>query len=87
MTWDELLTIEFELWIDTRSSIDYTLHNRGREVEDIYTLLQIEIAIESNDDDLTCYVVSLVDALDLVEVSDPIEMLTLEQLFCGPQAL
>lgn len=87
MTWDGLLTIEFELWIDTRSSTDYTLHNRGRQVEDIYNLLQIEKAIESNDDDLTCYVVSLVDALDLVEVSDPIEMLTLEQLFCGPHAL
>ena len=33
VTCEELLSTKFGLWIDTRSSIDNTLHGNGREVE------------------------------------------------------
>ena len=33
VTWEDFLTTKFALWIDTRSSIDNTLHGSGRAVE------------------------------------------------------
>ena len=33
VTWEEFLTTKFALWIDTRSSIENTLHGSGRAVE------------------------------------------------------
>ena len=33
VTWEDFLTTKFALWIDTRSSIDNTLHGGGRAVE------------------------------------------------------
>ena len=33
VTWEDFLTTKFALWIDTRSSIDSTLHGSGRSVE------------------------------------------------------
>ena len=44
---------KFELWIDTRSSIDSTLHGSGRTVEKSGILLQIEKAPEASGGDLT----------------------------------
>ena len=40
-TWEDFLTTKFALWIDTRSSIDNTLHGSGRAVEKSGILLQI----------------------------------------------
>ena len=59
VTWEEILTTEFGLWIDTRSSTDNTLHGSGRAVAKSSILLQIKKAAESSDGDLTCHVFSL----------------------------
>ena len=40
--WEEFLTTKFGLWINTRSSIDNTLHSSGRTIEKSGILLQIE---------------------------------------------
>ena len=45
VTWEEFLTTKFVLWIDTRSSINNTLHGSGRTVEKSGILLQIEESI------------------------------------------
>ena len=67
VAWEEFLTTKFALWIDTRSSIDNTLHGSGRSVEK-GMLLQIEKAPETSDGDLTCYAFSFEDALAHVGV-------------------
>ena len=41
VTREDFLTAKFPLWIDTRSSIDNTLHGSGRTVEKSGILLQI----------------------------------------------
>ena len=46
VTWEQLLTTKFGLWIDTCSSTDNTLHGSGREVEKSDILLQTEKAPE-----------------------------------------
>ena len=53
VTWEEFLTTKFGLWIDTRSSIDNTLHGIGRTVEKSGILLQIEKVPEASNGDLT----------------------------------
>ena len=40
MTWEEFLTTKFELWTDTRSSTDNTLHGSGKTVEKSGILLR-----------------------------------------------
>ena len=40
MTWEEFLTTKFELWTDTRSSTDNTLHGSGKTVEKTGILLR-----------------------------------------------
>ena len=45
------------LWIDTRSSIDNTLHGNGRIIEQ-GIILQMEKVVEASGD-LMCYVFSL----------------------------
>ena len=62
---------KFELWIDTRSSTDNTLHGNGRAVEKSDILLQIEKAPEVSNGDLTCYMFSLEDAVAQLSVTDP----------------
>ena len=62
VTWEEFLTPKFALWIDTRSSIDNTLHGSGRRPEKGMSFL-IEKAPERSDGDLTCYVFSFEDEL------------------------
>ena len=57
VTWKELLTTKFGLWIDTRSAIDNTLHRSGRIVQS-GILLQIKKVPEASDSDITCYVFS-----------------------------
>ena len=42
MTWKDFLTTKFALWIDTRSSIDNTLHGSGRAMGKSGILLQIK---------------------------------------------
>ena len=48
VTWEELLTTKFGLWIDTRWSTNNTLHGSGRAVEKSYILLQIEKSPEAS---------------------------------------
>ena len=70
-TWEDFLTTKFALWIDTRSSIDNTLHGS--------ILLQIEKTPETNGGDLMCYVFSLEDAVAHLSVTDPSGILTIEK--------
>ena len=79
MTWEEFLTTKFNLWIDTRSSTNSTLHGSGREVEKSGILLQIEKASEASGGDLTCYVFSLEDAVAHLSVIDPSGILSIEK--------
>ena len=71
VTWEDFLTTKFALWIDTRSSIDNTLHGS--------ILLQIEKTPETNGGDLMCYVFSLEDAVAHLSVTDPSGILTIEK--------
>ena len=68
--WEDFLTTKFALWIDTRSSIDNTLHGSGRAVEKGGILLQIQKAPETIGD-LMCYVFSLEDTVAHLSVTDP----------------
>ena len=65
-------------WIDTRSSIDNTLHGSGRVVEKNGLLLQIKKTPETSGD-LTCYVFSLEDALAHLSVTNPSGILMIEK--------
>ena len=78
VTWHEFLTTKFGLRIDTRSSIDKTLHGSGRVVEKSGILLQIEKVPETSNGDLICYVFSLEDAVAHLSVTDPSGILTIE---------
>ena len=40
VTWEEFLTTKFELWTDTRSNTDNTLHGSGKAVEKSGILLR-----------------------------------------------
>ena len=79
MTWEVFLKIKFGLWIDTRSSIDNTLHGSGRTVEKSGILLQIEKVPETSNGDLTCYVFSLEDTVAHLSVTDISGILTTEK--------
>ena len=59
VTWGELLTAKFGLWIDTRSSANNTLHGRGRAVEKSGILLQIEKATGTSGGDLNATYLAL----------------------------
>ena len=78
MTWEEFLTTKIALWIDTRSSIDNTLHASIREVNK-GILLQIEKAPETSGGDLTCHVFSLEDETARLNVANPSSILTIEE--------
>ena len=78
MTWEEFLTTKFELWINTCSSTDNTLHGSGRTVEKSGILLQIEKVHEASSY-LTCYVFSLEDAVAHISVTDSSGILTIEK--------
>ena len=78
VTWEEFLTTKFGLWIDTRSSIDNTLHGTGRTVEKSSILPQINKVFEASGD-LTCYIFSLEDAVAHLSVPDPSGILTIEK--------
>ena len=79
LTWEEILTKKFGLWIDTRSNTGNTLHSSGRAVEKSGILLQIEKAPEASNSDLTCHVFSLEDAVTHLIVTDPSSILTIEK--------
>ena len=79
MTWEEVLTTKFGLWIDARSSTDNTLHGSGRTVEKSGILLQIEKAPEASNGDLTCYAFSLEDPVVHLSVIDISGTLTIEK--------
>ena len=79
VTWEELLTTKFGLWIDKRSSTDNTLHGSGRAVEKSDLLLQIEKVPEVSDGDLMCYMFSLEDAVAHLSVTNPSGILTIEK--------
>ena len=75
MMWEDFLTTEFTLWIDTRWSIHNTLHGTGRAVEKSGILLQIEKSPERSGGDLTCYVFSFEDAVAHLSFTDPSRIL------------
>ena len=79
MTWEEFLTTKFELWIDTRSSTDNTLHGSGMAVDKSSILLQIGKVPEASNGDLTRYVFSFEDALGHLSITDPSGILTIEK--------
>ena len=79
VTCEDFLTTKFALWIDTRSSIDNTLHGSGRTVGKSGILLQIEKSPEKSGSDLTCYVFSLEDAVAHLSVTDPSGIVTIEK--------
>ena len=78
VTWEDFLTAKFALWVDTRSSIDNTLHGSSRAVGKSGILLQIKKAPEASVD-LMCYVFSLEDAVAHLIVIDPSGILTIEK--------
>ena len=71
VTWEEFLTTEFALWIDTISSTDNTLHGNRGTVEKSGILLQIEKVPEASNGDLTSYVFVLEDAVAHLSVTIP----------------
>ena len=75
---EEFLSKTFGLWIDTRSSIDNTLHGNGRTV-DKGMVLQNEKASEVGVGDLVCYIFSLEDAVVHISVTDPSSILTIDK--------
>ena len=75
---EEFLSKTFGLWIDTRSSIDNTLHGNGRTV-DKGMVLQNEKAPEVGVGDLVCYIFSLEDAVVHISVTDPSSILTIDK--------
>ena len=78
MTWEEFLRTKFGLWINTRSSVDNTLHGSCRTVEKSGILLQIEKVSEVSGD-LTCHMFSHEDAVAHPSVTDPSGSLTIEK--------
>ena len=76
---EEFLTTKFGLSIDTRSSIDNTLHGSGRTVEKGGILLQIEKVPEISNGDLICCLFCLEDAVAHLSVTDPSSTLTIEK--------
>ena len=77
VTWEELLTAKFALWIDTRLNIDNTLHGSSRAV-DKGIMLQTEKAFEASGGNLTCHVFSFGDAVAHLKITDPEKILTIE---------
>ena len=69
---------KFALWIDTRSSIDNTLHDSDRAVEKSGILLQIEKAPEASGD-LMRYLFSFEDAVAHLTFNDPGSILTIKK--------
>ena len=65
------------LWIDTRSSIDNTLHGSGRAVEKSGSK-KIEKAAKTSGD-LMSYVFSLEDTMAPLNVTDPSGILRIEK--------
>ena len=75
---EEFFSTKFGLWVDTRSSIDNTLHGNGRAVDkDI--VLQIEKAPEAGGGDLMCYVFSLENVVAHLSVNNLDGILTIEK--------
>ena len=80
VTWEEFLTTRFGLWIDTRSSTGNTIHGSGKAVEKSGILLKFKIAAETNNDDLTCYLFNLEDAVAHLTVTNPSGILAIEKI-------
>ena len=78
VTWEDFLTTKFGLWIDTRLSIDNTLHCSGRRVKKSM-LLQIGKGPKASGCDHTCYVFSLEDAVAHLNVTNSSGILTIEK--------
>ena len=74
----EFLSTKFGLWIDTRSSIDNTLHGNGRAV-DKGMILQIEKEAEASGGDLMCHVFVLEEAVAHLKFGGPYGILTTEK--------
>ena len=73
----EFLSTKFGLWIDTRSSIDNTLHGNGRAV-DKGMILQIEKEAEGGGN-LMCHVFTLEEAVAHLKFVGPYGILTTEK--------
>ena len=66
------------IWINTRSSIDNTLHGSSRAVGKSGTLLQIKKAPEASSD-LMCCMFRLEDAVAHLSVTNPSAILLIEK--------
>ena len=78
VTWEEFLTTEFALWIDTCSSTDNNLHGSGRAVEKVVYcfrskkhLKQVVLTLHAT------YLFSLEDAVAHLIVTDPSSILAI----------
>ena len=67
---EEFLSTKFGLWIDTRSSIENTLHGNGRVIKK---------ASEAGGGDLMCYVLSLEEGVVHISVTNTDGILTIEK--------
>ena len=76
VTWEDFLRTKFALWIDTRSSIDNTLHGSGRAVEKSGILLQIKKASETV---VILHATCLALKMANLSVTDPSGILTIEK--------
>ena len=79
MTWEEFLTTNLGLWIDTSSSTNNALHGSGMTVEKSGIMLQIKKVPETRGGDLMCYLFSLEDAVAHLSVTYPSGILTIEK--------
>ena len=79
VTWEEFLTTNLGIWIDTRSSNNNPFNGSSRAVEKSGRLLQVEKAAETSSGDLTCYVFSLEGAVAHTSVTDSSSILTTEK--------
>ena len=79
VTWEGLLTTKLALWIDTCSNTNNILHGSCRAVAKSGILLQIEKVSEAGEGNLTCHVLSLEDTTVCLNVTNPSDILTIEE--------
>ena len=78
VTWEEIVTTKFWLWIDTRLSTYNIFHRRGMAAEKSGISIEVEKTAESSDGDLTYHVFSLEDTVALLAVTNHSGILTTE---------
>ena len=79
MTWEEILTTKFGVWVYTRSSKDNIFYGSARTVEKNVILLQIQKATESSNSDLRCNLFRLEDTAAFLATTDSNEILSIKE--------